>query len=155
MAGSRAASRRQFLSHSLATGAAAFAAPAILRAQGLNEKLHVAVVGCGGRGGSSLEQMLGETVVALCDVNRNALDYASGKVQGAKSFTDYRKMYDELKEGSYDAVVGPISEVLSQIPSQHLFELIADLTILINGCHLAEGPHERHVLQTGVTGWKQ
>jgi predicted dehydrogenase len=110
MAGSGSASRRQFLAQSLATGAATFAAPAILRAQGLNEKLHVAVVGCGGRGGSNLEQMLGETVVALCDVNRNAVDYASGKVEGAKSFTDYRKMYDELKEGSYDAVVVSTTE---------------------------------------------
>ena len=98
-------SRRQFLAKSVSYGVGAFAAPAILRAQGLNEKLHVAVVGCGGRGGSNLEQMLGESVIALCDVNQNAVDYASGKVQGAKTFTDYRKMYDSLKEGDYDAVV--------------------------------------------------
>ncbi len=98
-------SRRQFLNATIAVGATAFAAPAILRAAGLNEKLHIGVVGCGGRGGANFEQMLGETVVALCDVNKNAVDYASGKVKGAKTFSDYRKMYEDLKEGEYDAVV--------------------------------------------------
>lgn len=102
--------RRQFLNATIAVGASAFAAPAILRAQGLNEKLHVGVIGCGGRGGSNLEQVLGETVVALCDVNKNAVDYASGKIKGAKTFVDFRKMYDDLKEGEYDAVVVSTTE---------------------------------------------
>ena len=106
----RPTSRRQFLNATLAVGASAFAAPAILRAAGLNEKLHIGVIGCGGRGGANFEQMLGETVVALCDVNQNAVDYASGKVKGAKTFTDYRKMYDGLKEGEYDAVVVSTTE---------------------------------------------
>ena len=106
----RSSTRRQFLNATIALGASAFAAPAILRAQGLNEKLHVGVIGCGGRGGSNLEQMLGETVVALCDVNKNAVDYASGKVKGAKTFTDYRKLYEDLKEGEYDAVVVSTTE---------------------------------------------
>lgn len=101
----RSTSRRHFLNATIAAGASAFAAPAILRAAGLNEKLHVGVIGCGGRGAGNLEGVLGETVVALCDVNQNAVDYASGKVQGAKTFTDYRKMYDQLQEGEYDAVV--------------------------------------------------
>ena len=106
----RSSTRRQFLNATIALGATTFAAPAILRAQGLNEKLHVGVIGCGGRGGSNLEQMLGETVVALCDVNKNAVDYASGKVKGAKTFTDYRKLYEDLKEGEYDAVVVSTTE---------------------------------------------
>ena len=106
----RSTTRRQFLNATIALGATTFAAPAILRAQGLNEKLHVGVIGCGGRGGSNLEQVLGETVVALCDVNKNAVDYASGKVKGAKTFVDFRKMYDDLKEGEYDAVVVSTTE---------------------------------------------
>ncbi len=106
----RSSTRRQFLNATIAIGATTFAAPAILRAQGLNEKLHVGVIGCGGRGGSNLEQMLGETVVALCDVNKNAVDYASGKVKGAKTFTDYRQLYEDLKEGEYDAVVVSTTE---------------------------------------------
>lgn len=103
-------SRRQFLNATIAVGASAFAAPAILRGQGLNEKLHVGVIGCGGRGAGNLESVLGETVVALCDVNRNAVDYASGKAKGAKTFTDYRKMYDALQVGEYDAVVVSTTE---------------------------------------------
>ena len=47
-------SRRQFLNATLAVGASAFAAPAILRAAGLNEKLHIGVIGCGGRGGANM-----------------------------------------------------------------------------------------------------
>jgi predicted dehydrogenase len=106
----RSSTRRRFLNATIAFGATTFAAPAILRAQGLNEKLHVGVIGCGGRGGSNLEQMLGETVVALCDVNKNAVDYASGKVKGAKTFVDFRKMYEDLKDGEYDAVVVSTTE---------------------------------------------
>ena len=112
---SHSTSRRQFLNATIAAGAATFAAPAILRRRGLNEKLHVGVIGCGGRGGANFEQMLGETVVALCDVNSNAVDYASGKVNGAKKFSDYRKMYDDLKEGEYDAVV--VSTPSTRTPS--------------------------------------
>ena len=106
----RSSTRRQFLNATIALGASTFATPAILRARGLNEKLHVGVIGCGGRGGSNLEQMLSETVVALCDVNKNAVDYASGKVKGAKTFTDYRKLYEDLKDGEYDAVVVSTTE---------------------------------------------
>ena len=62
-------SRRKFLATSAIGAAATFAAPAFLRAKNPNEKLNIAVIGCGGRGGHNLEQMSGENVVALCDVN--------------------------------------------------------------------------------------
>src|SRR5260370_10997904 len=47
--------RRAFLSNTvLGAGALAMGAPSVLRAQSLNENLDVAVIGCGGRGGSNL-----------------------------------------------------------------------------------------------------
>ena len=47
MTTSRSASRREFVA---AAGAVALAAPAVLRAQSLNSKLDVAIIGCGGAG---------------------------------------------------------------------------------------------------------
>jgi cell division GTPase FtsZ len=42
------------------------------RAYTANEKLNLALVGCGGRGGNLLDSFLriGENVVALCDANQ-------------------------------------------------------------------------------------
>lgn len=105
--GSRLApfSRRRFLQTSAAGGLAAFAAPALLRGRNLNEKLDVAIIGCGGRGGGNLEGVAKEkeNIVALCDVNENSLNAAATKHPQARKFADYRRMYDELK--SFDAVV--------------------------------------------------
>lgn len=70
--------RRTFLK--VGAGATALlSAPAILRARNLNEKLNVAVIGCGGRGRSNLDAVAaeGENIVALCDVNETNLNAAS------------------------------------------------------------------------------
>lgn len=48
----RPTTRRQFLEISAVAGTSLFAAPAILRAKNLNEKLNVACIGVGGRGGA-------------------------------------------------------------------------------------------------------
>ena len=67
--------RRRFLSTSSAIVASSFAAPAILRARGVGEKLNIAVIGSGGRGGANLDAVAGtENIVTLCDVNLNNLD---------------------------------------------------------------------------------
>ncbi len=48
-------SRRQFVASSVASAAAlTWTAPAIVRGRNLNEKLNIAVIGSGGRGGSNL-----------------------------------------------------------------------------------------------------
>ena len=75
----RRISRRQFTASALTAAGAALAAPAILRGQNLNSKLNVAMVACGGRGGSNLKDVStgGQTeIVALCDVNSNAVEGA-------------------------------------------------------------------------------
>jgi len=88
----------------LAGAASSLGAPAILRGRNLTDKLDVAFIGCGGRGGADLQEIAacGVNVVALCDVNQNNLNAASRVFPQAKTFNDFRKMYDELK--SFDAV---------------------------------------------------
>jgi predicted dehydrogenase len=98
--------RRQFLATSTAAaGAAAFGFPAILRGKNLNEKLNIAVIACGGRGAANLGGVKSENIVALCDVNENALNSAKKQCPEAKTFTDFRKLYDTLKDTEFDAVV--------------------------------------------------
>jgi predicted dehydrogenase len=96
-------SRRRFGRSLLVTAGGVIAAPALLRAQKLNEKLNVAVIATGGRGGSNLASVASENIVALCDVNEKNLDAAAAKYPGAKKFTDFRKLFDRAQE--FDAVV--------------------------------------------------
>lgn len=95
--------RRQFLQTTAAAGAAAFFAPAILHGANLNEKLNIAVIGCGGRGAANLDGVSSENIVALCDVNEEAVNAAAAKHPKAKRFTDFRKLYDQ--PDLFDAVV--------------------------------------------------
>jgi len=74
----RAVSRRSFLrSSAVAAGVATVGAPAIARGQNLNEKLHIAIIGAGGRGGGNMDAVSSENIVALCDVNQANLDAAA------------------------------------------------------------------------------
>src|ERR1041384_5808993 len=83
-------SRRQF-TRTLFTGAGAvLAAPAILRGQNLNDKINIAIIGSGGRGGAHLSSVSTENIVALCDVNANNLEAAAKKHPTAKKYSDFR-----------------------------------------------------------------
>lgn len=69
-----------------------------------SDKLNIAGVGIGGRGGSVLGNLETENIVALCDVD---WDYAADKFNKypkAKRYKDYRKMYEEMGK-SIDAVM--------------------------------------------------
>jgi predicted dehydrogenase len=100
----RSMSRRSFLrSSAVAAGAATLGAPAILHGQSPNERLNIAVIGTGGRGGGNLEAVSSENIVALCDVNAASLAPAAAKFPKARTFADFRKLYDFAKE--FDAVV--------------------------------------------------
>jgi predicted dehydrogenase len=96
-------SRRSFLATSAGSAAAAFAAPAIVRGRNLNEKLNVACIGVGRRGGHNLQAVSGENVVALCDVDGNHLAAAAMKHPGAAQFTDFRRLFDQAHK-TFDAV---------------------------------------------------
>ncbi len=97
-------SRRTF-ARRLAFGATASAlAPAILRGANLNDKLNIAVIAVGGRGGANLGSVASENIVAICDVNAKALDQAGVKYPKAKKFADFRELFDKA-EKDFDAVV--------------------------------------------------
>ncbi len=104
----RSLTRRRFLKSSSAAGAFLLSAPAFLRGKNLNEKLNIAIIGSSGRGASNLQSVGSENIVALCDVNENALNSAAKKHPQARKFVDFRKLYDDTKD--IDAVVVSTAE---------------------------------------------
>jgi len=99
--------RRRFLRSTAATAAGLFAAPALLRANSLNEKLNLGLIGVGNKGAENLKNLADQNVVALCDVDENFLNAASQKHPGAKQYRDFRKM---LEQRDIDAVVVTIPD---------------------------------------------
>jgi len=99
--------RRHFLrSTGAATAATAFT---ILRAgsartYAANERLNLAGIGVAGQGGSDLDQLQSQNIVALCDVDWRHAAGTFKKFPNAKKFKDYRRMLDEIA-GSIDGVV--------------------------------------------------
>lgn len=101
-------SRRRFLS-----AAAGGTGLLILRHSGsvwgyqANEKLNIALIGLGARGGSAHVKSfprIGENLVALCDVNQEKLDHQAAALPASRRFRDYRKLFDEM-DRQIDAVV--------------------------------------------------
>ena len=71
------------------------------------EKVNVAIVGCSGRGAENLKGLSPLPDVnlgAFCDVDSNALARGLKSNPSAKSFRDWRKMFDEIHK-EIDAVV--------------------------------------------------
>ncbi len=97
--------RRRFLKQSAVGGALILVGPGLARAYEANEKLGVAHIAVGGRGGAHLSVSRGERCVAICDVDRNALAKAHRKdwMRDAAVYEDYRKLFDE-KAKEIDAV---------------------------------------------------
>ena len=105
----RVVSRRTFLrSSAVLAGTVTLGAPAVLHGQNLNERLNIAIIGTGGRGGGNLDAVKSENIVALCDVNEASLAPAAAKYPKARTFADFRKLYDHAKE--FDAVVVSTTE---------------------------------------------
>jgi predicted dehydrogenase len=101
--------RRSFVSSAAATAFGFQVVPShVLFAQGdkptPNNRIRLAVVGCGGQGGADLGNMAEEDIVALCDVDdRRAADSFS-KFPKAKRFKDFRQMFDSISN-EIDAVL--------------------------------------------------
>ena len=119
--------RRDFVKRVALTAAgAAVGAPAILRARGLNDKLNIAMIAAGGRGAENLKGVAAAdnvvNIVALCDVDANALDKSGADYPLAKRFVDFRKMFDDPK-----AFVKPWTV---KVP----FKLVADSELLEGSC---------------------
>lgn len=92
--------RRQFAAASagfLAT------APNFIRAQDSPNRLNIAIIGSGGRGGANLSGVSSENIVALCDVNERNMEQPGAKFPKARRVTDFRRLFDNHRE--FDAVV--------------------------------------------------
>ena len=95
--------RRDFLKHS-ATGLGLLILPSgMLRGQDApSNKLHIALIGAGGRAIQHFGWLGGQNIVALCDVDENALAETGKRFPGATHYTDWRKCLDHK---GIDAVV--------------------------------------------------
>ncbi len=96
--------RRTFLKQSAVAGAGLVVLKSgILRAgNSPNEKLNIAVIGCGGRGKANIRGVKDENIVALCDVNKKNLAAATEQFPRAKKYIDWRRC---LEQKDIDAVV--------------------------------------------------
>ena len=81
-----------------------------------NEKLNIAFIGCGGRGGANVNAFQNENVVALCDVDDERAAGAYKKFPKAKKFHDFRKMFDALHP-LIDAVVISTPDHMHAMPA--------------------------------------
>ena len=71
-----------------------------------NEKLDIALVGLGKRGGYHLGAIprMGQNLAAVCDANQHRAAELSGKLPGVAKYKDFRKMLDEM-DRQIDALV--------------------------------------------------
>ncbi len=101
--------RRQVLQHGSSTAGVAAGVHSLLnpkRAVAANDRLGVALIGCGGMGRMNLADFLKQpevSAVAVCDVFQSNLEKALGLTQGrAKTYADYRRL---LENKDVDAVI--------------------------------------------------
>lgn len=121
--------RREFVRGALVTGGVIMGAPAFLRGQNLNDKLNIAMIACGGRGLANMsgdapssgrrsggpagrgeaqaESPQGgipaENITVLCDVNQAAVEAAARRFPKAKTYADFRRVFDHPND--FDAVM--------------------------------------------------
>ena len=102
--------RRHFLQGTAASAGTLILGSSLLgsrtKAFAENDKLNLAFVGVGGRGGSNLKDLTKDAsvnVVSICDVNGNTLDRVGEQFQKARRYSDFRRLLDDLKD--VDAVV--------------------------------------------------
>lgn len=96
-------SRRKFLKQSV-SGAGFLILPSGVLAgrNSPNNKLNIGLIGTGGRATDHFEEMAGENIVALCDVDENHMAKAAMRFTGARHYVDWRKC---LEHKGLDAIV--------------------------------------------------
>jgi len=102
----RYVTRRAFLRDAAVAGSGLIilSNPRSVRGTQANSRLNIAGIGVGGRGGEDISGVASENLVALCDVDHVHAAKTFEKFPGAKRYTDFRKMLDEV-HGQIDAVV--------------------------------------------------
>jgi predicted dehydrogenase len=92
------------------------------RQQSPNERLNIAIIGAGGRGGSNLTAVARtENIVALCDVDDRRAARAYERFPRAERFSDFRQMLERVR--NIDAVVVSTPDhqhAIASITAMHL-----------------------------------
>ena len=105
---SRFSSRRRFIGQSLGAAASLNILSGFVKGQGsaANRKLNIAFIGAGGRAAANIDGCsdAGQTIYALCDVDRARADGAFQRYPEAKRYIDWREML-ETEGDRIDAVV--------------------------------------------------
>ncbi|RXH54799.1 Gfo/Idh/MocA family protein [Granulicella sibirica] len=126
--------RREFIkTGSLAAGALAFGAPAVVRGQNLNSKLNIACVGVGGKGRSDTDACAGENIVALCDVDTGSVAYETQtkKYPDAKFYKDFRQMFEQM---------GDRIDAVTVSTPDHMHAIVASLAMKRNKAVFCQKP---------------
>ncbi len=101
-------SRRTFLGTTAAAAAGFTIVPGnVVSGMGYkapSDKLNIAGVGIGGMGFANLKNLQAENIIGLCDVDWKYSKKVFDFFPGAKTYKDWRRMYDEMGK-SIDAVV--------------------------------------------------
>lgn len=97
-------SRRSFLQQASVASAGILIAPTLMSFSA-NSKLNIAVIGVGNRGNYNLRaSAIGNNIVALCDTDDRMMAKAASAFPQAKTFSDFRVMFDQMAN-EIDAVV--------------------------------------------------
>ena len=97
-------SRRTFMGTAASTAFAFKMVPSrVLGRNAPSNKLNIAVIGVGGRGGANLRGVKSENIVALCDVDMERARNGIKRNPQAKVYRDFRVMLD--KQRDIDAVI--------------------------------------------------
>jgi predicted dehydrogenase len=100
-------SRRDFVRGAAAAAAFTIVPRYVLGGPGQtppSEKLNIAVIGVGGRGGDDIKGLSTENIVALCDVDDRQAANTFNAFPNAKKYRDFRQML-EKEEKNIDAVM--------------------------------------------------
>ncbi|MFP6596166.1 MAG: Gfo/Idh/MocA family oxidoreductase, partial [Candidatus Hydrogenedentota bacterium] len=96
--------RRRFMQSTAMSIAAMKTGPAMAATRSANEKLDIAIIGVGGQGTYSFNNVRKENLVAVADVDLEKAGVPYTRFPKAGQFTDYRRMLDKMHK-SLDAVV--------------------------------------------------
>jgi len=124
-------SRRSFLAGTAATAFGCLVVPShVLGREGKqppSDKLNIACIGCGGKGGSDVNSVSGENIVALCDVDWDRARGIFKKHRKAKKFKDFRvmlarmdKQIDAVTISTPDHIHAPAS-MMAMKTGKHVF----------------------------------
>lgn len=124
-------SRRNFLQKSALATAGAIVASTPLMAKvpletqkkkkaAATDKLNIAGIGIGGRGGAVIRELSSENIVALCDVDWKYSAEQFKTYPNARKYKDFRKLFDEMGNKIDAVVVGTADHTHAVIAAQAL-----------------------------------